>query len=274
MEYNHFMNDQQLSQALEIAKLAAREAGAKLLPHFGNIKAESKDGGNGIEGVFTQLDVETEQFLYERLGSFGKASGLEIGFRGEERGVQDTADITWLVDPIDGTTSFIRGLPYCVVMISLIDRDDVLLSVIHDIANQNTYWAIRGKGAYRNDEKLAVSTRNLKKGLVCFESNLEKSDNLEKFMNFRKRTVPVMGLNSGYEFIMIASGKFEGKVALDPYGKDWDFAPGSLLVQEAGGVACNIGSSGYDYRNPNFIIANPTVYHELTDGAEAVLSQK
>jgi len=69
---------------------------------------------------------------------------------------------------------------------------------------------------------------------------------------------------------MIASGKLDGKITLNPYGKDWDFAPGSLLVREAGGVAANIGHSDYDYRNHDFIIAGPKLYQDLTDGLEAI----
>lgn len=270
------MNDKFLNQALEIAKLAAKEAGRNLLPHYGNVKAksESDKAGDSIAGVFTQLDDDTEALLRERLGLFGKETGLTVGFRGEQQGTQEEADITWLVDPIDGTTHFIRGLPMCTIMIALIENDQVLLTVIHDIANQNTYWAVRGQGAYCDGEKLSVGQRELRKALVCVEARLENPENLEKYMQIRQRTVTMVGLCSGYEFIMIASGRLDGKVTLDPYGKDWDFAAGSLLVQEAGGVAYNIGRSDYDYRNHNFIIASSALYRDLTEGPEAVFTSQ
>lgn len=155
-------------------------------------------------------------------------------------------------------------------MIALIEKNEVLLAVIHDIANQSTYWAIRGHGAYRDGERLTVSQRGLRKSLVCFESNLDIPENLERFLQLRRQTVPMLGLCSGYEFIMIASGKLDGKIGLNPYGKDWDFAAGSLLVQEAGGLAFNIGGLDYDYHNHDFIIAGPTLYRDLTDGPEAI----
>lgn len=264
------MNTQELLQALDAAKSAAREAGAKLLPSLGNIDGQEKAGASGLGAIFTKLDLETEQFLYDRLDAFSKDAGLQIGFRGEESGRQHGGDLSWLVDPIDGTASFVRGLPYCMVMIALIDHDEVRAAVIHDIANEDTYWAARGQGAYCNEQRLAVSRRGLKNGLVCFESNVDKPNNLEVYLSLRKRTVPIVGLSSGYEFAMIAAGKLEGKIALDPYGKDWDFAPGSLLVEEAGGIVRNIGSTGYKYSNHDFIIANRQVYHELTSGPEAI----
>ncbi|HEV2403605.1 MAG TPA: inositol monophosphatase [Candidatus Saccharimonadales bacterium] len=263
------MNDELLTKALEVAKQAAQEVGGMLLPHYGNIKAkvESDKAGNSIAGVFTELDERAEKLLQKRLGQFGTGVGLEIGFTGEQYGEKQASDISWLVDPIDGTTHFIRGLPMCTVMIALVEKSKALLAVIHDIANQQTYWAARGRGAFCGGEKLMT---NLKKSLVCFESKLENPQNLEKYMQIRQHTVTIIGLYSGYEFIMIASGKLDGKVCLEPYGKDWDFAPGSLLVQEAGGVASNIGRADYDYRNHNFIIAGEVLHRELTDGSEAI----
>lgn len=266
------MNDELLAKALEVAQKAAQETGRMLLPHYGNIKAkaESEQAGDSIAGVFTELDENAEKLLQERLGQFGKDMGLDVGFTGEQYGEQKVADISWLVDPIDGTTHFIRGLPMCTVMIALVEKGEVLLAVVHDIANQDTYWAIRGQGAFRDGEKLVASSRALKKSLVCFESKLENPENLKKYMQVRRHTVTMVGLCSGYEFIMIASGKLDGKVCLEPYGKDWDFAPGSLLVQEAGGVAANIGRTDYSYRNHDFIVAGEVLYRELTDGPEAI----
>ena len=276
LRYNIEMNDILLHRALEIAKLAAQEAGQILLPHYGNIKAKAESGkaGESIAGVFTQLDDDTEALLQERLGLLSEESGLSIGFRGEQQGAQEEADITWLVDPIDGTTHFIRGLPMCTIMIALVENGQVLLAVIHDIANQNTYWAAHGQGAYCDGEKLSVSQRNLNKALVCVETRLEKPENLEKYMQIRQHTVTMVGLCSGYEFIMIASGKLDGKVTFDPYGKDWDFAAGSLLVQEAGGMACNIGRSSYDYRDHDSIISSSVLYRDLTEGPEAIFSSR
>lgn len=87
---------------------------------------------------------------------------------------------TWLVDPIDGTAHFIRGIPFCTTMVALIEDNQVVMSVIHDIANNDTYWAIRGQGAYRNGERIYVSDRPLKQGLVSFETKLGKPENQDE----------------------------------------------------------------------------------------------
>jgi myo-inositol-1(or 4)-monophosphatase len=268
------MNDQLLSQALESAKSAAQQAGRKLLPHFGEVKSKIKPGDtrsmrNIMGGAITELDGQTEEFLRGRLSEFARDNHLDVGFRGEESAGK-VAGLTWLVDPIDGTTHFVRGLAMATVQIALVKDGDVLVGVIHDIADQSTYWASREQGAFQDEKRLSVSARSLNQSLVELESHLENPENLDKFLKLRDRTVVVQALPSGYTLAMVASGKFDGKIALEPYGKDWDFAPGSLLVAEAGGVARNLGSPGFDYRNHDFIISNPVIYKELTEGPEAI----
>ncbi len=199
----------------------------------------------------------------------GKFSA-DIGFRGEEFGVQAQAETTWLVDPIDGTSHFTRGLPFCTTMVALIENGQVVLSVIHDFVRDDTYWATRGGGAFCNGKRISVSERGLKHGMISFETKLDKPQNNAKYLQVRGQANIIATLNCGFEFAMIASGKLEGRIGLEPYGADWDFAPGSLLVSEAGGVATNIGQNTYDYRNHDYLITNSVVHGELTGGADAI----
>ena len=264
--YNTDMNTPDLYQALKIARDAVVTAGLELKKYYGNVEVLSKGDGDSVGGVVTELDRKTEQYLAKELGKFSS----EIGFRGEEFGVQSEADTTWLVDPIDGTAHFIRGLPFCTTMVALIEKGEVVMSVIHDFINDNTYWAIKGEGAYCNDERIFVSNRTLAQSLLSFETRLEKPKNYEKYLNVRKHAGIVTTINCGFEFAMIASGKLDGRIGLEPYGMDWDFAPGSLLVTEAGGVAVNIGKSTYNYKNHDYLITNVAVHEELTQGPGAI----
>ena len=72
----------------------------------------------------------------------------------------------------------------------------------------------------------------------------------------------------GYEYALVAEGKLDGRVCLDGFGGDYDYAPVSLLVSEAGGVVKNIGKDTYDYRNHDFLATNPRVYEELSNDPE------
>ena len=144
------------------------------------------------------------------------------------------------------------------------------MSVIHDFVRDDTYWAIRGGGAYCNDKKISVSQRSLKQSLISFETKLEIPENYAKYLEVRKEAGIIATINCGFEFAMIASGKLDGRIGLDPYGMDWDFAPGSLLVSEAGGVATNIGKNTYDYENHDYVISNAIIHKELTEGDNAI----
>jgi len=194
-----------------------------------------------------------------------------IGFRGEEFGVENHADITWLVDPIDGTSHFVRGIPFCTTMIALVENGTVVMSVINDFVREETYWAIRGKGAFKDGERIFVSNRPLSQAVLSFETRLENPENIESFIKVRKAAGGILStINCGFEFTMIASGKLDARITQDPYGHDWDYAPGTLLVEEAGGIVKNHGSNNYDFTNHNYIAANPLVFKELTQGDNAI----
>jgi myo-inositol-1(or 4)-monophosphatase len=250
------VTDDNLKKALEITKSAVAEAGDELIKHYGNIDAETKSTtGQNVTDIVTKLDRQTEDFL---------------AFRGEESGVRSEAEVTWLVDPIDGTSHFVRGLPFCTTMVALIEDHQVLMSVIYDFVHRDTYWAIKGYGAYKNDEPIHVSSRPLSLALLSYETKIQDSENLKTYMKVREKSGLISTINCGFEFSAIASGKLEGRLAKNGFGEDWDYAPGSLLVAEAGGVATNMGSVEYDYRNHDYLITNAVVHAELTSGPDAI----
>ena len=257
------MNDKKLQQALKIAIDSAQTAGKELIKHYGKVESEAKGNtGNEAGDVVTKLDRETETFLSKQFKEFDP----NIGFRGEEFGIESHADITWLVDPIDGTSHFIRGLPFCTTMIALIEDGTVVLSVINDFVRKNTYWAIRDHGAFMDGEKIHVSSRPLQSAVLSFETKLHKTENMDSYLKVRKAAGGIIStVNCGFEFSMIASGKLDGRITKDPYGYDWDYAPGTLIVEEAGGIVKNHGKNDYKYTNHDFIAANPSVYKDLID---------
>src|SRR3989344_1886128 len=236
------MTDQSLEQALELTKEAVTKTGEELMEYYGNIESETKSSTGQYSGdIVTRLDGHAENLLAERLGVFDST----IGFRGEEFGIRTDEKRTWLVDPIDGTTHFMRGLPFCTTMVALIENNQVVMSVIYDFIRKDMYSAIKGQGAFLNDERIHVSNRSLSQGFISVETHWDNPENLSMFINLSKRVNTVKFMTSGFEFILIASGKLEGKIAKNPYGFDRDFAAGSLLIEEAGGKVANIGKSTY-----------------------------
>jgi myo-inositol-1(or 4)-monophosphatase len=121
------------------------EAGIKLRKGFGKTEAIAFKSDAHASAV-TELDRSTEQFLAERLHKLYP----EIEFFGEESGGNDKASQFWLVDPIDGTGNFIRGLPFCTTMIALIQEGQPVFSVIYNFMTKEIYSAEKGKGATLN----------------------------------------------------------------------------------------------------------------------------
>ncbi len=246
-----------------------REAKQMLLSGYGIAEIINQKSEIAAD-VVTELDIAVEIFVRDKL----KLMYPDIPFVGEEFGGDRTANKFWLMDPIDGTGYYIRGLPFCTTMLALIDNGQVVFSAIYHFVNDDMYWAQKGGGAYKNEEKLQVSHRRLKDSYISWETHLEKAENKEIWNNLQKLTIFSKILASGWEFTMIAAGKIDARVTFDPYGTDYDFAPGSLLVSEAGGKVANISSNDYDYRNTSFIAANPLIYSELTEGNNALFPIK
>lgn len=255
------LNDSELPKYLNVAKEAAIEAGNILKKSFGYANITHQKSERGVD-VVTQLDIDTENLLAKRLMSFDN----NAGFYGEEFGERQKGDFFWLVDPIDGTSHFVRGIPYCTSMIALVYKGQVIVSVIYNFVTDELFEATKGEGSKLNGKPINVSTRSLKDSYIAFESDLVRKSSMEKFLSLRRKSTLLTTINCGYEYGLIASGKLEGRICVEPYGKDWDYAPGSLLVSEAGGKVANIGSNDYDYTNHSFLATNSFVFDELTKG--------
>jgi len=239
-----------------------------LLPHWGKIEAQKKvfKDGDIAQTTVTELDRQIEKYLEAGL----KEIDSSAAFAGEEFGGSRDAARFWLCDPIDGTMHFVRGLPFCSVMLALIEEGRINFSIVYDFTNDHLYHARRGAGAFRNGEAIHVSDRPLDGGYLAFETRKEKPENAALVQKIRARANLMETVTSGYEYALVASGKLDARICFDPWGKDYDFAPGSLLVEEAGGIVANIGMKTYDYRDLNFIAANPRVHESLTRGEGAL----
>ena len=232
-------------------------------PFWGNITSTTKESNE--RNIVTEIDTKVEMFLQE---SFYEIDP-NTSFVGEETGGDKTAGRFWLVDPIDGTQHYVRGLPFCTTMVSLIESGQVTFSAIYDFVNDVLYHAEIGNGAYADEEKISVSNRSAAAAFICYESNWNTGDSLEKHREVRKKIQTLQFSCSGYEHILVATGKIEGRVGYHPYAQDHDIAPGSLLIKEAGGIVTNIGSETFDYQNTNYIATNKAVYDSLVYDTDA-----
>lgn len=251
---------------LEMVMDAVTDVGQTLRDGYGRAPLLHQKSGLASDGV-TQYDISAEQFLAERLGIYDPT----IGFQGEESGHAGSTERYWLVDPIDGTAHFVRGIPYCTTMVALVEAGAVVLSVIYNFVTGELFVAERNKGARLNNVRLRVSQRPLSDAYLSVETDLKSWRSVGAYINLRERALVMATISCGYEYGLIAQGKIDGRICFDPFGHDWDYGPGSLLVTEAGGMVTNIGSGQYDLSNHNFIAANRQVHSELTGARSDLL---
>ncbi|MDB5176842.1 MAG: inositol monophosphatase, monophosphatase [Candidatus Saccharibacteria bacterium] len=222
----------------------------ELRSSFGNVKYTSKKDTSPV----TELDVKVEHTLKEKL----LAQFPTIGFHGEETDdVVGTSNALWIVDPIDGTSSFVHGLPYCTNMAALIADGDIVASVIYDFVNDELFTARRGEGAFKNGQPIRVADEPLDNSMVFSGSFAYK--NLYHLLQPHGIGVYAPIGASGYEYTRLAQGNIQAVTKLNCKSQIHDNVPGMLLVQEAGGVIVPFEQKTQEYELLQLVACTPTI---------------
>ena len=215
---------------LEIAKEAAKEAGIFLLQNKLNEKEIYSEEGRDIK---LQLDRETEDLIRKKLES------TNIPVLGEEFGGEGSPESErWVIDPIDGTANYFRGLDQCCISIALIDKNEALVGVVYNFNNGEMYAAAKGLGCYLNDAKVNVSDID-QKSKASLTTGFPASETIDSQYNFLDdlkgwKKIRMFG-SAALSCAYVASGKCDYYAEKGVYL--WDFAAGICLVNEAGGKA-------------------------------------
>ena len=218
-----------LDRALGVAAEAARAAGRIAL-------AYSRDGFDvslkADQTPVTQADREAEQAIEKILG----AAFPEYGCLGEEFGGRGNQDIRWIVDPIDGTKNFVRGIPFWATLIALEDHGEVVAGVIHNPVSGELYTARRGGGAFLNGSRVRVSSVGDLAGATLLHAGLgllRKAGHWDGFVRLVDATGRQRGFGDYLGYGLLAQGAAEIYAEVDL--KPWDLAPCKIVVEEAGG---------------------------------------
>ena len=222
-----------LSGLIEVA----REAGRLLLEGFerhSSLQVERKD--EGVNNLVTEMDLAAEKLIRSRLDDLYGAR-----FMGEESAESlDLSGAVWIVDPIDGTVNYARGIPMWTISIALTFDGLPQVGIVYEPVRDRMYSATLGGGAFCNDRPIHVSaTRHLPESVLVtgFPYNVAENPHraIDTFSRVLHRGIAVRRLGSAaLDMAYVAAGIFDGfwEVALKP----WDVAAGILLVREAGGV--------------------------------------
>ncbi len=197
----------------------------------------------GRNDLVSYVDKQAEKFLVDALGKILP----EAGFIAEE-GTGIAKKINWVIDPLDGTTNFIHGLPPYSISLALMEDQELLLGVIYEITSKTCYYASKNGKAYCNGEEIHVSNvQNFNDGLYITGypyRDFSKIENFNKLMyHFLANTHGIRRFGSAaVDLAYVACGKSEGffEFFLNP----WDVAAGSLIVQRAGGIVTDFMGGG------------------------------
>ena len=221
---------EKLEDYLEIAKTAAMEAGKYLVSkRFTNMKIFSEEG----KDIKLEIDRETENIIRQRL----RVTGISI--LGEEFGEDNVSStLKWIIDPLDGTSNYFRGLDQCCISIALMDNEESLLGLIYNFNSNQIFLACKNKGAFLNGRAIKVS-RIEKKEQASLTTGFPASETLESSISYLKdlsawKKVRMFG-SAALSCAYVASGKCDVYKEKGVY--IWDFAAGICLVEEAGGKA-------------------------------------
>lgn len=191
--------------------------------------------------------------IYEK---FLKDKTPEASIYSEEGEKNLNSDLVWIIDPIDGTSNYRVGIPLFATQICLLYKNETVLSIIKAPILKMNFTAQKNKGAYLNGKKINVSKiTNLKEAMIGFNkgaSNVYAGKHILK-LGTTVRTVRIYG-SMGIDLAYLASGKLD---ALINYGsKLYDYAPGLLLIKEAGGVAINFKGNPWQTKDKTLIVSN------------------
>lgn len=246
-----------LMAAKDAAVAAVLPLRGKLMEGYGTLANTLKSDLSAV----TEMDSWAETEIKKSLAKFDPS----LGFLGEEHGAEGDTERRWIIDPIDGTEPYIRGLPFCSNMVCLVDGKDLLVSVIYNFVTDELYWAVKGEGAWRGEKRLSVSRKPLDRSFVEVGIRHESLRGQVIFTHFVKSVKSVHRYASvGFLLCAVARGSIEGKISYESKGGPWDYAPGALLITEAGGLVEHFGGKPYDYLDTSSYVAGTQAVIDLT----------
>jgi myo-inositol-1(or 4)-monophosphatase len=246
------------SPVLNMMIRAADKAAKSLKRDFGEVE-NLQVSKKGPADFVSAADRKAEKTLRQELSK----ARPEFGLLMEESGEQESRDEQrrrFIVDPLDGTSNFLHGLPHFAISIALEQRGEIVSAVVYDPIKEEMFWAEKGVGAYLNDRRIRVSARDrLDQALIGtgapFKGHGDRGQFQAELDAVMANTAGVRRMGSAaLDLAYVAAGRFEGywERALSP----WDIAGGICLVREAGGFVGEIEGKAIRIDSPSILAAN------------------
>ena len=252
------------SAIINVMSGAARKAARKLIRDFGEVE-NLQVSKKGPADFVSAADRRAEQVIQ---GELARARP-DFGFLMEEAGEIKGRDGTnrWLVDPLDGTTNFLHGIPHFSISIAHQSGDEILAGIVYEPLRDEMFSAEKGAGAFVNGNRIRVSARrNIGEAVlgtgIPFMGRPGHAEFLKRLEAVTQRVAGVRRLGSAaLDLAYVAAGRFDGYWENDL--SPWDLAAGLLLVREAGGLVGDILGGGNPLETGNIIAANPQLFDAI-----------
>ncbi|MBT4520726.1 MAG: inositol monophosphatase [Halieaceae bacterium] len=259
---------------INIALRAARKAGENIMratDDLDRIEVKAK----GINNFVTEVDIAAEtEIIYHLQKAYPDHAilGEETGQTGD-----DDADYRWIIDPLDGTTNFIRGIPHFAISIACQYRGRLEHAIVLDPVRREEFTASRGRGAHLNGRRIRVSPLEYLEGALL-GTGIPFKDHCDDKLPEYARTIEILAAQcagirragaASLDLAYVAAGRLDAfwEIGLAP----WDIAAGALLIREAGGLIADIdGSNGY-LDSGNIVAGNPKCFKAVLQATKPLL---
>ena len=256
------MSSPNLHPMINVAIKAARAAGAiinRAALDVESVRVSQKQ----VNDFVTEVDQAAEQAIIDILLAAYPGHAIWAEESGRTQGAQDS-DYVWIIDPLDGTTNFIHGLPIYCVSIALAVKGRVEQAVVYDPTRNDLFTATRGRGAFMNDRRLRVSKRvRLQECLISTGFPFRPGDDFKTYLSMMSEVMQrSAGLRrpgaAALDLAYVAAGFTDAffETGLQP----WDVAAGSLLVTEAGGLVGNLTGEADFLEQKECLAGSPRIY--------------
>jgi myo-inositol-1(or 4)-monophosphatase len=247
---------------LDIARSTSEEAAALASTYFANLAKLIIEEKRGGQDVVSEADREVEALIRRRI----MEAFPDDGFLGEETGMTSgTSGYVWVVDPIDGTSCFLHGLPDWCISIALVRDDEITLGIIHQPATGEVFVAMHGHGAFLNGVPIHVDAgATLRTGLLALGANGRVPP--RSISAFVERLLEAGGMffRNGSGALMLAYVACGRLVAYyEPHINSWDCMAGLCLIREAGGWTNDFAAGGDLLAGDEIIAAGPAAREQL-----------
>jgi len=254
------------SANINVMVKACRKAAKPIIRDFGEIeKLQVSIKGPG--DFVTASDKKAEKILIEELGK----ARPNYSILSEEVGeIKNDEEFKWIIDPIDGTSNFLHGIPHFAISIGLEQNNEIICGIVFDPIKDETFVAEKGNGSYLNNQRIRVSSRSKLENCIIFtggprSESKNKDLAMEEYKKFSSKVlIPIRKMGSAsLDIAYVAAGRCDGFWQRNL--NYWDIAAGIILVKEAGGFVTDFkGESGY-IKNQTILVTNSRINEEMME---------